>query len=192
MTNRPNERRLAQVLYARHAGTVYPHALAAAAGDPSRAAELLRRALLAVVRRPAMAQDREVGDLLAAEVGRLAVPAVDSRWKLPRRRRRRPPAAPAARAEPLETGRTASTSSRPGLAAGPTVPLTRTPRPELIAEALAALPAEHREAITESFLRGRTAHQAAELLGLPPQAVKTRVFYGLHRLVLALEEQESA
>ncbi|MCC9307382.1 hypothetical protein LN042_09740 [Kitasatospora sp. RB6PN24] len=54
---------------------------------------------------------------------------------------------------------------------------------------------EQREAITESFLKGRTVHQAADLLGLPPQAVKSRVFYGLHRLALALEEleeQESA
>nr|WPS70489.1 sigma factor-like helix-turn-helix DNA-binding protein [Kitasatospora cystarginea] len=190
LTNRSDERHLAQALYARHAGDVYPHALAVADGDRARAAELLRLALLAVVRRPVVAQGRAVGERLTAEVSRLAAPAnaTQRRFLL----RRRPNPLPLTRPEPSEAGLAAVVSPRRELAAGPTAPAAGTPRRPAIAEALAALPAEHREAITESFLRGRTVHQAAELLGLPPQAVKSRVFYGLHRLALALEEQESA
>lgn len=48
--------------------------------------------------------------------------------------------------------------------------------------ALHTLPDEHRTALVETFLRDRTAVQAASRLGVPAGTVKSRVFYGLRRL----------
>jgi RNA polymerase sigma-70 factor (ECF subfamily) len=49
-------------------------------------------------------------------------------------------------------------------------------------KALRTLPDEHRTALVETFLRDRTAVQAASRLGVPAGTVKSRVFYGLRRL----------
>ncbi len=49
-------------------------------------------------------------------------------------------------------------------------------------KALRTLPEEHRAALVETFLRDRTAVQAASRLGVPAGTVKSRVFYGLRRL----------
>jgi RNA polymerase sigma-70 factor (ECF subfamily) len=48
--------------------------------------------------------------------------------------------------------------------------------------ALRTLPDEHRTALVETFLRDRTAVQAASRLGVPTGTVKSRVFYALRRL----------
>ncbi|MGW2255859.1 sigma factor-like helix-turn-helix DNA-binding protein [Kitasatospora sp. NPDC001660] len=164
MTKRAQER-LARELYARHAAGLYPHALALSDGDRTRARTLLRAALLNAVRRPADATGAGVGHWLAEEVRRLS--AGRPRFAF---RRRGTAAAPAE----------------------PTRPTGRAGTPPPIADTLAALPAEHRAALAETFLKGRTVRQAAEALGLPPEAVKSRLYYGLHRLALAIEEQESA
>lgn len=57
-----------------------------------------------------------------------------------------------------------------------------------VAEALAGLSPEHREAIVLVHYRGHTVAEAAAQLGVPPGTVKSRVFYGLRALRLALEE----
>ncbi len=57
-----------------------------------------------------------------------------------------------------------------------------------IADGLAGLSSEHREAIVLVHYRGHTVVEAAELLGVPVGTVKSRVFYGLRALRLALEE----
>lgn len=57
-----------------------------------------------------------------------------------------------------------------------------------VAEALAGLSDTHREAIVLVHYRGHTVAEAADLLGVPPGTVKSRVFYGLRALRLALEE----
>jgi RNA polymerase sigma-70 factor (ECF subfamily) len=49
-------------------------------------------------------------------------------------------------------------------------------------KALRTLPEEHRSALVETFLRDRTAVQAADRLGVPTGTIKSRVFYGLRRL----------
>ena len=57
-----------------------------------------------------------------------------------------------------------------------------------VAQALAGLTPAHREAIAEVHLRGATVADAARRLGIPPGTVKSRVYYGLRALRLALEE----
>ena len=57
-----------------------------------------------------------------------------------------------------------------------------------VAEALARLSSPHRDAITQIHLRGLSVAEAAQRLGVPAGTVKSRVYYGLRALRLALEE----
>ena len=59
----------------------------------------------------------------------------------------------------------------------------------LVADALAALTPEHRAALVHTYYAGRTVTEAAVVLGIPPGTVKSRVFYALRALRLALEER---
>jgi RNA polymerase sigma-70 factor (ECF subfamily) len=59
----------------------------------------------------------------------------------------------------------------------------------LIADALGALSAEHRAVIVETYYRGRTAAEAAAVLGVPTGTVKSRSYYALRALKLALAER---
>lgn len=59
----------------------------------------------------------------------------------------------------------------------------------VIADALDSLTAVHREALLHTYYAGRTVTEAARVLGVPPGTVKSRVFYALKALKLALEER---
>jgi RNA polymerase sigma-70 factor (ECF subfamily) len=58
-----------------------------------------------------------------------------------------------------------------------------------ITEALATLSLEHRQALVETYFRGRSVAEAAAILGVPPGTVKSRTYYALRSLRSALEEQ---
>ena len=58
----------------------------------------------------------------------------------------------------------------------------------VLAEALGRLTPDHRRALVEVAIRERTVNEAAAVLGVPPGTVKSRVFYALKALRLALEE----
>jgi RNA polymerase sigma-70 factor, ECF subfamily len=60
----------------------------------------------------------------------------------------------------------------------------------VVADALRGLRAEHREALEETYLRDRTVNEAANVLGVPPGTVKSRVFYALRALRRALRDGE--
>jgi RNA polymerase sigma-70 factor (ECF subfamily) len=53
---------------------------------------------------------------------------------------------------------------------------------------VAALSEEHRAVLIELYYRDRTVQQAATVLGIPAGTVKSRSFYALRALRLALEE----
>ncbi|MEE8603362.1 sigma-70 family RNA polymerase sigma factor [Euzebya tangerina] len=57
-----------------------------------------------------------------------------------------------------------------------------------VEEALARLSPAHREALVEVYYRDRPAKAVADELSLPVGTVRSRVFYGLRALRLALEE----
>jgi RNA polymerase sigma-70 factor, ECF subfamily len=59
----------------------------------------------------------------------------------------------------------------------------------LVADALASLSRAHREVLLHTYYAGRTATEAAVVLGVPPGTVKSRAFYALKALKLALEER---
>lgn len=58
----------------------------------------------------------------------------------------------------------------------------------VIEEALRRIGPEHRAAIVEIHLRGRPAGEVAAELGVPPGTLRSRIFYGLKALRLAMDE----
>jgi RNA polymerase sigma-70 factor (ECF subfamily) len=59
----------------------------------------------------------------------------------------------------------------------------------LVTDALQALSQEHRAVIVETYYRGRSVAEAATELGIPPGTVKSRCYYALRALKLALAER---
>ncbi len=58
----------------------------------------------------------------------------------------------------------------------------------LVATALGRLTQEHRDVLAELYLRGNSVAQAAHALGIAPGTVKSRIYYALRALRLAIEE----
>jgi len=58
----------------------------------------------------------------------------------------------------------------------------------VVEEALRRIGADHRTAIVETHLKGRSHAEVAAELGIPVGTVRSRVFYGLKALRLAMEE----
>ena len=59
----------------------------------------------------------------------------------------------------------------------------------VVADALASLSPPHQEALLHTYYAGRTVAEAAVVLGVPVGTVKSRVFYALKALKLALRER---
>jgi len=59
----------------------------------------------------------------------------------------------------------------------------------VVADALQGLRTEHREALEETYLRDRSVNEAAQVLGIPPGTVKSRVYYALRALRRTLAEE---
>jgi RNA polymerase sigma-70 factor, ECF subfamily len=58
----------------------------------------------------------------------------------------------------------------------------------LVAAALGRLAQEHRDVLRECYFRGSSVAQAADALGIAPGTVKSRAYYALRSLRLAIEE----
>jgi RNA polymerase sigma-70 factor (ECF subfamily) len=58
-----------------------------------------------------------------------------------------------------------------------------------VADALGALRPDHRRVLFETYYKGSSVAEAATVLGIPPGTVKSRTFYALKALKLALEER---
>jgi RNA polymerase sigma-70 factor (ECF subfamily) len=59
----------------------------------------------------------------------------------------------------------------------------------LVRDALASLSPAHRQVIVEIHFRGRSVTELAKTLGIPPGTVKSRTYYAMQLLRLALEER---
>ena len=59
---------------------------------------------------------------------------------------------------------------------------------QLAAAALGQLRQEHRDVLRECFFLGGSVAQAADALGIAPGTVKSRTYYALRALLLAIEE----
>lgn len=58
-----------------------------------------------------------------------------------------------------------------------------------VADALRTLSPEHRAALVETYYLGRSVNEAARALDVPPGTVKSRCYYALKALRLALQER---
>jgi RNA polymerase sigma-70 factor (ECF subfamily) len=59
----------------------------------------------------------------------------------------------------------------------------------LVADALGTLTPAHREVLIQTFYTGRTTRETAERLDIPEGTVRSRLFYALQALRLALLER---
>ena len=59
----------------------------------------------------------------------------------------------------------------------------------VVTDALDSLSREHRAVIVETYYRGRSVAEAARVLGVPEGTVKSRCYYALRALKLALAER---
>jgi RNA polymerase sigma-70 factor, ECF subfamily len=63
---------------------------------------------------------------------------------------------------------------------------------DLVAAALGRLTQEHQDVLRECYFRGSSVAQAADALDIAPNMVKSRAYYALHSLRLAIEELAGA
>jgi RNA polymerase sigma-70 factor, ECF subfamily len=59
----------------------------------------------------------------------------------------------------------------------------------VVADALASLTPDHRAVVLEIYYKGRSVAETARRLGVPPGTVKSRTYYALRALKLALGER---
>lgn len=156
---------LIRALWEDHGGPLYGYVLRLT-GDPGRAEDVVQETLLRAWRNPSGLQGRPVRAWLFTVARNLVVDQHRAR-----------------KARPQEAGDEA-------LAVLPADDeLERAVESWGVAEALASLRAEHREVLLETYYRGRSVKEASEILGIPPGTVKSRTYYALRALKLALEER---
>jgi RNA polymerase sigma-70 factor (ECF subfamily) len=157
-----------RALYDGHAPVLLAYALRLTNGDRTRAEDIVQETLLRAWRNLEVLDDdvRPVRPWLFTVAQRLAIDAHRARH-----------------ARPPEVGDAA-------LAAVPSLDdLEQTLDRILVVDALQALSQEHRAVIVETYYRGRSVAEAATVLGIPPGTVKSRCYYALRALKLALTER---
>ena len=164
----PAEDAAIRLLYEQHAAPLLAYALRLTAGDRGRAEDIVQETLLRAWRHP-QALDPERGPVrswLFTVARNVAVDAHRAR-----------------RARPHEVGDEA-------LGVVPAVDeIEHALDSWLLSDALATLSPDHRTVLLETYYRGRSVAEAASVLGVPPGTVKSRTFYALRALRLALQER---
>jgi RNA polymerase sigma-70 factor, ECF subfamily len=163
---RVSDEALVRALYSEHAGPLLRYALHLTSGDRQRAEDIVQETLLRAWLHPAAIADRPARPWLFAVARNLAVDAYRAR-----------------KARPPEVGEGALE-----LVAVPDA-ADRALESWAVADALRALRPEHRGVLLETYYRGHSVSEAAVALGIPPGTVKSRTFYALRALKLALEER---
>jgi len=155
-----------RALYAEHGGALLRYALHLTGGDRQRAEDLVQETIVRAWRHPEALADRPARPWLFAVARNLAVDSY-------RARQARPPETGQAALELLPSGDDAD----------------RTLESWAVADALASLRPDHRRVIVETYYRGCSVAEAAATLGIPAGTVKSRTFYALKALKLALQER---
>jgi RNA polymerase sigma-70 factor (ECF subfamily) len=159
---------LLRAMWAEHGGPLLAYATRLTGGDRQRAEDIVQETLLRAWRHPE-ALDPERGSprpWLATVARNLAVDGHRSR-----------------QARPPEVGADAlSIVAVPDHA-------DRVLETWIVTDALRTLSPEHREVIVETYFRGKSVAEAAATLRIPPGTVKSRTYYALRALRLALTER---
>ncbi|HEX5115515.1 MAG TPA: sigma-70 family RNA polymerase sigma factor [Pseudonocardiaceae bacterium] len=163
---RTEDERLLRALYASHARPLLAYVQRLAGGDRQLAEDIVQETLLRAW--------QHAGDL-TVELARPWLFTVAKRLIIDadRSRRARPPQADV---DPADE------SSTPD-------ELDAALDACLVADALGALTPAHREVIVEGFYRGRSTREIATRLNIPDGTVRSRMFYALRALRLALAER---
>ena len=163
---RVSDEELVRALYAEHAAALLRFTLRMTDGDRQRAEDIVQETLLHAWLHPEAIAERPARPWLFAVARNLAVDAHRAR-----------------KARPQEVGEGA---------------LNLVPVPDeadrvleswAVADALSALRPDHRQVLLETYYRGRSVAEASAVLGIPAGTVKSRAFYALRALRLALEER---
>lgn len=160
--------RLLRALWAEHASPLLSFAMRLTSGDRGWAEDIVQETLLRAWQHP-QALDPARGP--------------QRPWLLTVARRIAIDQHRARKARPPETGDEALA----GLAGDDDI--DRALESWLVSDALASLTEAHREVLLETYYSGRSVAQAADVLGIPAGTVKSRTFYALRALRLALEER---
>lgn len=159
---------LVRSLYDEHAGALMSYVLRLVGGDRHRAEDVVQETLFRAWRnpqslRPARGSIRPWLWTVARHL------VVDGE----RARRARPVEVPGAEfaPAPVDDG------------------IDRALAAQVVIEAMRTLTPEHRAALIETYYRGRSVAEAANILGVPEGTVKSRTYYALRNLRSALEER---
>lgn len=158
-----------RALYDDHAGALLRHASRLCDGDLARAEDVVQETLLRAWRHPT-SMDPSRGSVRAWLFTVAHNIAVDGHR--------------ARAARPTEVGDDGLVN-----VAEPDDDIDRALDRWLVADALASLSKRHRDVIVETFYRGRSVVEAASSLGVPPGTVKSRTYYALRALRVALAER---
>lgn len=157
---------LVRALYREHAGPLLRYVLHLTSGDRQRAEDIVQETLLRAWLHPEAIVSRPARPWLLAVARNLAVDAHRAR-----------------QARPHEVGEGAlQTTAVPDAA-------DRALESWAVADALRSLRPDHRAVLLETYYRGHSVAEAAAALGVPSGTVKSRTFYALKALKLALEER---
>lgn len=165
-SSRLDDERLMRALYANHARPLLAYVERMVSGDRQRAEDIVQETL---VRAWQHASD------LTVEGARPWLFTVARRLVIDTDRSRR--------ARPVDT------ISIPATEASTSDELDAALDAYLLADALGSLSRAHRVVIIEGFYEGRTTHEIAERLDIPDGTVRSRMFYALRTLRLALSER---
>jgi RNA polymerase sigma-70 factor (ECF subfamily) len=157
-----------RTLYDQHAAPLLAYALRLTGGDRGRSEDIVQETFLRAWRHPEALDPRRgpVRSWLFTVARNVAVDAHRAR-----------------RARPHEVGDDA-------LAAVPAVDeIEQALDSWLVADAMSTLSPDHRAVLVETYYRGRSVAEAGSALGVPAGTVKSRTFYALRALRLALEER---
>jgi RNA polymerase sigma-70 factor (ECF subfamily) len=160
------DERLLRTLYAEHGGPLLGYAERLTGGDRQQAEDVVQETLVRAWRHAERLDDGSARPWLFRVARNIVIDRA-------RARRSRMPDAPA---EVIE-------------AAAGTNELDSALLAWQIADALRSLSPDHRRVIVEVYYRGRSVAEAAAVLGVPPGTVRSRTFYALRALRVALEER---
>jgi RNA polymerase sigma-70 factor (ECF subfamily) len=167
MTAIPHDEELLDALYAEYAGPLLDYVQRLLGGDRHQAEDIVQETLLRAWRHAAELSSDDARPWLFTVARRLVVDGYRRRGARPR----------AVAAEAVIGAVPAPDELEGALLAWE------------VAEALRTLSAEHRRVLLEVHYRDRPVAEAAAVLGIPEGTVRSRTFYALRALRLALEER---